>query len=189
MLLDLEAKATPGPWQWMHDHFNKRIKQASQKWVYLLCGRLREDSLPVSEQYVDEFDRRCLWGLRWSTVKRGRALATPEAPHDHDREFIVAACNAARPLGKEVLRLREECERLRAAVRNQAGDNLCWLKDDEIGSIPPEAEFLESCRRFHGQMSGRTLAGSMTIAQLEAEIERLRQENRNWSGLLTCLNR
>ncbi len=70
--------------------------------------------------------------------------------------------------------------------RNVAGDNLCRLSDDEIAAmrsgqvqIPLQAEFLESCRRFHAQVSGEAgeLVGCMTIAQLETEVARLHREN------------
>ncbi len=73
----------------------------------------------------------------------------------------------------------EEIERLRKSVLNRQGDDLCWF---DIGAthphvkIPPAEEFLESCRRFHEQVAGDSglLEGCMTIAQLEAEVERLR---------------
>ncbi len=75
---------------------------------------------------------------------------------------------------------------LRMSVRNQAGDNLCWLKEDDPlrvivnGNIqiPPQDEFLESCRRYHAQISGKRgeLQGAKTIAQLEAENSSLKQQ-------------
>jgi hypothetical protein len=76
--------------------------------------------------------------------------------------------------------LRAEVERLRNAIRNQRGDDLCWIQNPEnaeVAKVLPEAEFLESCRRFHGQLAAErgTFAGGMTIAQLEAEIERLKK--------------
>jgi hypothetical protein len=88
-------------------------------------------------------------------------------------------------------KLTEENLRLKRAVLNQCGDNLCFLTDKEIGDIradpgriPPWPEFGESCRRFHAQVAdavgGVLQAGQMTIAQLEAEVERLRQENANY---------
>ncbi len=71
-------------------------------------------------------------------------------------------------------RLKRENEQLRAAIRNQAGDNLCWLKELPI-QIPPEREFLESCARYHFQIANQNgiLTGSKTIAQLEAQVARL----------------
>ena len=76
----------------------------------------------------------------------------------------------------ECERLRRENEKLRKAIRNQAGDNLCWLDDWGLETqIPPRAEFLESCSRYHQQLSSGTgqLNGCMTIAQLEARIAEL----------------
>ena len=77
---------------------------------------------------------------------------------------------------EELETLREQNEVLRKAVRNQAGDNLCWLTGQEP-QIPPVDEFLESCRRYHQQISESrgVLNGCMTIAQLESELERLRE--------------
>lgn len=64
-----------------------------------------------------------------------------------------------------------------ASLRNQLGDNLCWINDlekpdAERARALPEVEFLESCRRFHGQISQGlgVFAGGKTIAQLEQEL-------------------
>jgi hypothetical protein len=44
--------------------------------------------------------------------------------------------------------------------KNTAGDNLCRFTDEEIEAmredgtkIPPQADFMESCLRFHKQMA------------------------------------
>lgn len=74
-------------------------------------------------------------------------------------------------------KLIQENARLRAAVINQCGDNLCWLEEGKLGQIPPKEEFLASCARYHEQISGDrgVVQGCMTIAQLEAELEKYRQ--------------
>lgn len=74
--------------------------------------------------------------------------------------------------------LRRENAELRLAIMNQTGDNLCWITENPT-RIPPRAEFLESCSRYHAQISGERgeLKGCQTIAQLEAECERRRAEN------------
>jgi hypothetical protein len=76
----------------------------------------------------------------------------------------------------EVNRLRAEREELIDSVLNQSGDNLCWLTPAEI-KIPPRDQFLESCARYHAQISGERgeLTGCKTIAQLETEVYRLHQ--------------
>lgn len=68
-----------------------------------------------------------------------------------------------------------ENDQLRASIRNQAGDNMCRMKDLPI-QIPPRKEFLESCSRYQSQIAAEVgeLRGCMTIAQLEAEVQRLR---------------
>lgn len=65
---------------------------------------------------------------------------------------------------------------LEASVRNQQGDNLCWF--DGSPPIPPKAEFLESCRRYHDQIATQNgvLEGGRTIAQLEARVVELEAE-------------
>ncbi len=82
--------------------------------------------------------------------------------------------------------LTEENGKLRKSVLNQCGDNLCWFKPNgepctqEDMPIPSADEFLESCRRYHQQITERngTLAGvgCMTIAQLEAALQSTRDE-------------
>lgn len=89
-----------------------------------------------------------------------------------------------------------EVERLKAAIRNhrdQRGDSRCWLDDAELygvlgdpesraqdSSLPPRDEFLESCRRFYERrrapQDSDPTPGCMTIAELEAEVERLKAE-------------
>jgi len=81
-------------------------------------------------------------------------------------------------------RLREamaENRRLRLALRNKVGDDLCWLSDPEMGKALPEAEAMESCRRFQVQMRGErgVVKGCMTIAQLEARVAELEAEKSN----------
>lgn len=80
-----------------------------------------------------------------------------------------------------VEQLRAENDRLRRSVLNQCGDNLCHLTDAEVtelsahpGRIPPWSEFSQSCQRFHTQIAALCgeIQGCMTIAQLEAELEK-----------------
>lgn len=80
--------------------------------------------------------------------------------------------SAIEELIAEVRRLQAQV----AAMKNAMGDDLCWYEASV--QIPPQAEFLESCRRFHAQISaanGELGPGCMTIAQLEAELARERQ--------------
>ncbi len=80
-------------------------------------------------------------------------------------------------LSSKLDELTKENERLRAAVRNQCGDNLCWLTDTDIGKAIPREEFLKSCERYHQQISSErgVVKGCMTIAQLEARIVELEE--------------
>lgn len=72
--------------------------------------------------------------------------------------------------------LLDENERLRKSVLNIEGDNECWVTNAGAFQLPPRAEFLESCSRFHAQLASERgeLVGCKTIAELEAENERLR---------------
>jgi hypothetical protein len=94
--------------------------------------------------------------------------------------------------------LRIEVERLKGAVRlhyEQRGDSRCHLDDlklyhDALGidpdpyvtALPPDEDMEESCRRYRRQRQCPTVSGTyplpggMTIAQLTAEVERLRIE-------------
>lgn len=71
-------------------------------------------------------------------------------------------------------RLKEENLELRKSILNQAGDNSCHLKGDEV-ALPPWADFRESCLRHWKQITNKQgeLSGCRTIAQLEAEVRRL----------------
>jgi DNA-directed RNA polymerase subunit RPC12/RpoP len=76
--------------------------------------------------------------------------------------------------------LRIENERLRYAVRNMTGDNLCWITDPEVGKALPREEFMQSCGRYYEQISaekGVVPPGCRTIAQLEARIVELEESN------------
>lgn len=71
-----------------------------------------------------------------------------------------------------------EADRLRKALLNKTGDDLCWFQHTDKGKIPTAAEFLESCKRFHAQISSERgeLRGCRTIAQLEQAIVTLEEE-------------
>jgi hypothetical protein len=87
--------------------------------------------------------------------------------------------------------LVQEVERLTAGIQkhhDQGGDDRCYKDDTELyaliglendnSSLGPEEEHLESCRRFWRQRQCPATAGQlqgMTIAQLEAEVQRLRE--------------
>jgi len=75
-------------------------------------------------------------------------------------------------------RLAVELLQARASILNQCGDNLCWTgSPDDVKAIP-EAEFLESCRRYRKQIADEhgEFTGGRTIAQLEGDVEKLRAE-------------
>lgn len=76
----------------------------------------------------------------------------------------------------------EEIDHLRLRLLSAAGDDLCRLTPEEIKAytsgkvqIPPETEFLASCRRFHMQIAQEAgeLKECLTLAQLIAENARL----------------
>lgn len=84
-----------------------------------------------------------------------------------------------------------EIARLRRAIethRDQKGDDRCWLDDlvlyaaigepNAVQQLPPKCEFLKSCERYWEQrqspLDKETVAGDMTIGQLERENARLR---------------
>lgn len=75
----------------------------------------------------------------------------------------------------EVDTLKQENARLRAALCNWRGDDLCWIESEPEALALPEAEFMESCRRYRKQLAGERgeAVGCMTIAQLETRIVEL----------------
>jgi hypothetical protein len=109
------------------------------------------------------------------------------------RSLCRVTAAEAEAAAREIARLRAEADRLKAAIRkhrDQRGDDRCWLDDRELYAaigeadtadlaLPPECEFLESCRRYWrkrqdpGQSVGHD-PGRMTMAELEADNVRLR---------------
>ncbi len=106
---------------------------------------------------------------------------------------------AAKNLLADIVRVEDELDRLRTAIRehrDQRGDDRCWLDDqrlyhalgegdpdpfDPVSALPPKADFLASCERFWikrqcpGQEGRALLPDEMTIAELTAEVRRLRE--------------
>ena len=122
---------------------------------------------PQNYPQVSEADRRC----------QECGAISPE-------HFTRCESHRQRSVEEQIAALTAERDRLRLAVLNQCGDNLCHLTDEEAteagasGRIPPWPEFQESCRRFHALVSRQSgeLTGCMTIAMLEAEVQRLTAE-------------
>lgn len=75
----------------------------------------------------------------------------------------------------EIKKLTRERDFLVRSCLNVAGDDLCWIQDPTIARALPEAEFLESCRRYRNQIAGERgeFADGDTIAQLEAKVKTL----------------
>jgi hypothetical protein len=83
----------------------------------------------------------------------------------------------------EALLAQRDAARLR--LLSAAGDDLCRLTQEEIKElssgavkIPPREEFIASCELFHDQIAAGpgVLTNCLTLAQLIAENEKLRQE-------------
>jgi hypothetical protein len=122
-----------------------------------------------------------------------RALRAPE---ECDIPYLLET--AARELDR--LRIAagaaDELDRLRSAIRehrDQRGDDRCWLDDVKLYhaldgevsgatldgmKLPPRCDFVESCTRYWNQRQRPTATyfepEQMTLAQLQAEVERLR---------------
>lgn len=88
----------------------------------------------------------------------------------------IAGLPPPEPSKDTLASLQQRIDRLSLAVRNQCADNQCWIEfTDKAGALPRD-EFLKSCERYHAQLQNTVdlEAGTMTIAQLEAENEELR---------------
>jgi uncharacterized small protein (DUF1192 family) len=130
-------------------------------------------------------------------AKRALELLTNAIDPDvHRHEGVYWSPHEMRWLADRLAWCVAEIERLQAGIRHhrdQKGDDRCWLDDldlydllpeghvDPDLSLPPKAEFLRSCERYWEQRCPFNKAGhitrpGLTIAQLEAEIERLRAE-------------
>lgn len=110
-------------------------------------------------------------------------IAELQAELGSANETLTEWATVAKSLGLSCNELKAEVERLRLRVLTAAGDDLCRLTPEEIKEltsgavkIPPEEEFLASCKRFHGQIANTSgvLGNCLTLAQMIAENERLR---------------
>lgn len=95
----------------------------------------------------------------------------------------------------EVARLKQErdalatrCAEQSDAIRNQRGDDVCWIKDEGEAKALPKAEFHESCERHRLKIASETgeFTGGRTIAQLEADNETLRVESEKLQAVLSA---
>lgn len=108
--------------------------------------------------------------------------STPEQAQKLARRILdlswlpVDARKEVAKLAENYVKASAEVARLRASMLNKVGDDLCWIYASNA-KIPPRAEFLESCSRYHAQIAAERgeLEGCRTIAQLEVENERLRE--------------
>jgi hypothetical protein len=106
-----------------------------------------------------------------------------------DHWGLASAFNVGKIRELEALLLQraQEIAELKTSILNQRGDDLCWVTDPEAVKALPQAEFLESCRRYHAQLVTERgeATGLRTIAQLEARIVELEgqlTEARNING-------
>ena len=170
----------------MDAEFQRPVVDHGWEILFSACAHI-SGSLPmprgsVRNWYVSENWQEKSREEAMSKVIEALRAVLPEMRREHDSgdghfsTTEVEACEAALPLAEE---LEREVERLSRAVRNQIGDDLCWF-DPKTVQIPPRSEFLESCSRYHVQIASERgeLSGCSTIAQLEAECERLREEIR-----------
>jgi hypothetical protein len=130
--------------------------------------------------------------MGWSTavgLHKCRSCGAPAVVITYNRDSRVVDARCSLHSWDEA-RQFTEIERLKAAIRehrDQRGDDRCWEDDAKLYAVlgeggaetalPPKAEFLKSCERFYEQRQCPAVKGKaegMTIAQLEAEIERLR---------------
>jgi hypothetical protein len=109
---------------------------------------------------------------------------TPDDCKDIVRAVGIV-CLANTCLMEERDAAKAEVAKLRLRLLSAAGDDLCRLTQEEIKAytsgevqIPPKEEFIASCERFHQQIAAGpgVLSGCLTLAQLIAENERLKEQ-------------
>jgi hypothetical protein len=120
-LLDLAAKATPGPWEWAETRLNNKWYRNSPKkpggnfrpkfpgslklqFIYLL-KRVYENPI------INDEDSGAILCLRWGNLRSG----TTEwiwGPAQANKDYIAAACNLAPVLATELAEAKAEINRL-----------------------------------------------------------------------------
>ncbi len=164
-LKELVKAATPGPWYY-EPRYRTINDTPGEEGDHLICGCCQTRK---ANSTFAAAARIAVPELIAEVETLRAALGKPITSAIHE----LIKCAATRD--RMIVEISQENDHLRASICNQSGDNLCWLKGDEV-QIPPRAEFLESCSRYHAQIAGERgeLHGCLTIAQLEAEVQRLR---------------
>jgi hypothetical protein len=104
------AQATPGPWVWAEETFNRRASGDRPEWAYLLLGPAAACMAGVPAGDLDAADFDQVMGLPWSSVEGNvlvNAVPTPE-----DQLFIAAARELLPRALAEVRRLRKRVAEL-----------------------------------------------------------------------------
>jgi hypothetical protein len=108
-----------------------------------------------------------------------RCSTWEEAEEMHKRAVAIVNDTTTKVVIRE---LERDLAAMRVRLLTAAGDDLCRLTQEEIKAytsgavkIPPESEFLASCKRFHVQVANESgvMSDCLTLAQLVAENERL----------------
>lgn len=113
-----------------------------------------------------------------------KAILEAIAPLQRMRTSWQSCPKTTEEVAKARIDLRAKLAQLEqelASLRNIAGDNLCRFDMDSAKAEAralPEAEFLESCRRFRQQIADERgeVSGCRTIAQLEQRVKDVEQE-------------
>ena len=160
----------------------------------LLCKNIYLTSTVISNRIISHFPavltaKECFARCLKCKTESGKELARKIielAPLPDDSTETAESLWEGQPCVIDTLEptdLQEENQRLRSAILNQCGDNLCWITDPATAKILPEAEFLESCRRYHAQLQAENgvVSGCMTVAQLEARVLELETELKRWT--------
>jgi len=142
-------------------------------------------AVPTEAAELEHHTATILAAIDAATAAKDKRIAELQVERANLQEGLRDAGRGRAMLTAERDAALAEAERLRLRLLTATGDDLCRLTQEEIKElssgkvqIPPKAEFLASCERFHAQIAGDAgeLSGCLTLAQLIAENERLRNE-------------
>ena len=158
-LIELGEKATERPWKWTAGHGSPQLE-----------GNIYDSDMnPVLVAEGCGNDSQTSSGVRGCMPEKllDELRACPLHPSNRDRAYIAASANLAVPLAREVMRLREENERMRAKCADIESHHISNLAD-QVRVLKAEVERLRKKAGLAEEMRESMRLASLPVPQRKA---------------------